>query len=140
MGARMTRESEQRLLLLIAIVADALFVLFTMHTLLSQYVDLVPFVVLIVGCLIAVLNIALISMRWRLPRPILRVLCAIALTGNMGLLVVLGLVGLLGLALIGGGGNASMAQIELVVYLVVIAAIIVPNMKLIEDSMARGGG
>jgi len=122
----------------VAVVADGLIIAFIVRALQSDYVDAVPFVVLVTACLVNALNLTLILLRRKLQRQIFRALGLIAIVGSVALLLALGLVGVLGLALIGGGGNASGAQMELMALVAVIAAIIVLNIVLIQRASMAG--
>lgn len=115
----------------VAVVAAGVIIACILHAVWSNHGDAVAFVVLVTACLVNGLNVTLILLRRKLQRQIFRRLGLFARVGSGALLVVLALVGAFGLVLLGGGGNAFGAQLQLMVLGAAIAAILVLNMALI---------
>jgi hypothetical protein len=122
----------------VAVVADGVIIAFSLNELRSAPIEALPFVVFGTACLVSTLNLTLILLCQRLQRPLLRALGSIAAVGNVGLLLVLGLVGAFGLILLGGGGNAFGAQLQLMALGAAIAATLVLNMALIQRACVAG--
>jgi len=119
---------------LIAVLADAVIIAFISRSLLTDNIVLFPALILVAACASAALNAVLILLGQKMQRQTFLSLRSIAMAGNIGLLVVLGLAGLLALALLGSGGAGGL--IETGIYFVAVAATIVLNMKLVADTEA----
>jgi magnesium-transporting ATPase (P-type) len=133
------RESTPRLPTdnMIAVSADAVILALICWGLITEYMDEIPRAVLVIAFVIIALNALLVSLGWRMQQGIFRPLRLMAMAGNWALLIVLGLVALLGIALLLGGGVSARsvkALFELTIYVVPIAAIIGLNLKILADA------